>query len=72
MDPVVAVGVKVALRMWGGAGSWDSLADWTGVRRGLNFLVVDFWEKTNKMQNCGRERGRVGGETRFQGAQALT
>lgn len=71
MDLVVAVGVKVALRMWG-AGSWDSLADWMGVRRGLNFLVVALWKKTNKMQNCGRERGRVGGETRFQGAQALT
>ena len=44
MDPVVAVVVKVALRMWG-AGSWDSLADWMGVRRGLDFLVVAFWKK---------------------------
>ena len=71
MDPVVAVGVKVALRMWG-AGSWDSLADWMGVRRGLDFLVVAFWKKTTRMQTCGGERGRVGGEPRFQGAQALT
>lgn len=41
-----------------------------GVRRGLDFLVVALWKKT--VQNHGRETGRVGGETRFQGAQALS